>query len=319
MYTKIIGTGSYLPTSVRTNEDLEKMVETSDEWITARTGIKERRIASEQETVSYMAYKAGEQALDAANIPATDVDLIILATTSANNAFPAAACEVQALLGLTNIPAFDLGAACAGFTYALSVADNFIRSGMYKTVLVIGADALSHTCDPEDRGTIILFGDGAGAAVAQASEEQGILSTQINADGRFGDLLKLPNPKRGLSGSELESYMFMKGNDVFKVAVTKLSELVTQTLEANNIDKSELDWLVPHQANFRIINATAKKLDMPLERVILTLEKHGNTSAASVPIALDEGVRDGRIKAGDLVLLEAFGGGFAWGSALIRM
>lgn len=319
MYTKVIGTGSYLPEAVRTNHDLEQMVETSDEWITARTGIKERRISSQEESVAYMSYQASLNAIEAAGINAEDLDLIVLATTSANNAFPAAACEVQALLGVTTIPAFDLGAACAGFTYALSVADNFIRSGMYKTILVIGADALSHTCDPDDRGTVILFGDGAGAAVVQASEEQGILSTQINADGRYGDLLKLPNPQRGVSGSELDSFMFMKGNDVFKVAVTKLSELVTQTLAANNVDKSELDWLVPHQANFRIIKATAKKLNMPLEQVILTLDKHGNTSAASVPIAFDEGIRDGRIKPGQLVLLEAFGGGFAWGSALIRM
>ncbi|RJG42252.1 beta-ketoacyl-ACP synthase III [Motilimonas pumila] len=319
MYTKVIGTGSYLPEAVRTNHDLERMVETSDEWITARTGIKERRISSQEESVAYMSYQASLNAIDAAGIQAQDIDLIVLATTSANNAFPAAACEVQALLGVPSIPAFDLGAACAGFTYALSVADNFIRSGMYKTVLVIGADALSHTCDPEDRSTVILFGDGAGAAVVQASSQQGILSTQINADGRYGELLKLPNPQRGVSGSELDSFMFMKGNDVFKVAVTKLSELVTQTLAANGIDKSELDWLVPHQANFRIIKATAKKLNMPLEQVILTLDKHGNTSAASVPIAFDEGIRDGRIKPGHLVLLEAFGGGFAWGSALIRM
>jgi len=319
MNSKIIGTGSYLPEAVRTNDDLEKMVDTSDEWIMTRTGIKERRIANQDETIAFMAKEAGSKALEAANLTAEDLDLIIVGTTSNHNAFPSAACEVQNLLGIYNIPAFDVSAACAGFTYALSIADNFIKAGSAKNVLVIGADALADACDPTDRSTIILFGDGAGAVVVTATDEQGILSTNINADGRFGDLLKLPSAKRGNADAVNDAYMTMAGNDVFKVAVKKLSQVVVDTLAANNIEKEELDWLVPHQANMRIISATAKKLNMSMEQVIVTLDKHGNTSAASVPLALDEGVRSGRIKAGELVLLEAFGGGFTWGSALVRM
>jgi len=319
MNSKIIGTGSYLPTAVRTNQDLEKMVDTSDEWITVRTGIKERRIATKQESIAFMGKEAGEKALQAAGLTANDLDLIIVATTSNHNAFPSAACEVQNLLGVYDIPAFDVSAACAGFTYALSVADNFIKAGSNKNILVIGADALANTCDPEDRSTIILFGDGAAAVVVTATEEPGILSTHINADGRFGDLLKLPNAERGNVDSVNESYLTMAGNEVFKVAVKKLSQVVVDTLAANNIEKEKLDWLVPHQANQRIIAATAKKLGMSMEQVILTLDKHGNTSAASVPLALDEGVRSGKIKPGQLVLLEAFGGGFTWGSALVIM
>jgi len=284
-----------------------------------RTGIKERRIANQDETIAFMAKEAGSKALEAANLTAEDLDLIIVGTTSNHNAFPSAACEVQNLLGIYNIPAFDVSAACAGFTYALSIADNFIKAGTAKNVLVIGADALADACDPTDRSTIILFGDGAGAVVVTATEEQGILSTNINADGRFGDLLKLPSAKRGNADAVNDAYMTMAGNDVFKVAVKKLSQVVVDTLAANNIEKEELDWLVPHQANMRIISATAKKLNMSMEQVIVTLDKHGNTSAASVPLALDEGVRSGRIKAGELVLLEAFGGGFTWGSALVRM
>jgi 3-oxoacyl-[acyl-carrier-protein] synthase-3 len=319
MNSKIIGTGSYLPEAVRTNDDLEKMVDTSDEWITARTGIKERRIANEQETIAFMGKEAGLKALQAANLSAEDLDMIIVGTTSNQHAFPSAACEVQNLLGIYNIPAFDVSAACAGFTYALSVADSFIKAGSAKNVLVIGADALAATCDPEDRSTIILFGDGAGAVVVSASEEEGILSTDINADGRFGELLKLPNAQRGNADTVNDAYMYMAGNDVFKVAVKKLSQVVVDTLAANNVVREELDWLVPHQANKRIIAATAKKLRLPMEQVIVTLDKHGNTSAASVPLALDEGVRSGKIKPGHLVLLEAFGGGFTWGSALVRM
>lgn len=318
MNSKILGTGSYLPAAVRTNADLEQMVETSNDWIVERTGIRERRIAGAEETVATMSYGAALRALEAAGIDAQQLDMIVLATTSGDNAFPAAACEVQAMLEVPGIPAFDLAAACAGFSYALSVADQFIRNGQASHILVIGADALSRMCEPGDRSTIILFGDGAGAVVLGASEEPGILSTHLHADGRYGELLKLPQRQRGVSGSEMDAYMSMKGNEVFKVAVSRLSEIVTQTLAANGIDKSELDWLVPHQANYRIINATARKLNMSLDRVILTLDKHGNTSAASVPIALDEGVRDGRIQRGHLVLLEAFGGGFAWGSALVR-
>lgn len=320
MNSKIIGTGSYLPTMIRTNQDLEKMVDTTDEWISVRTGIKERRIANEQETIAFMGKEAGLKALQAAGLSASDLDLIIVGTTSNHNAFPSAACEVQNLLGIHHIPAFDVSAACAGFTYALSVADNFIKAGSAKNILVIGADTLAATCDPTDRSTIILFGDGAGAVIITASEEPGILSTHISADGRFGELLKLPNAPRGNNDNMLtNSYLSMAGNEVFKVAVKKLSQVVVDTLAVNNIEKNQLDWLVPHQANKRIIAATAKKLNMSMEQVIVTLEKQGNTSAASVPLALDEGVRSGKIKPGHLILLEAFGGGFTWGSALIVM
>ncbi|MCL1124190.1 beta-ketoacyl-ACP synthase III [Shewanella surugensis] len=318
MHTKILGTGSYLPVQVRSNQDLENMVETSDQWIVERTGISERRIASVDESVSTMGYQAALKAIEMAGIEASELDMIVCGTTSATNAFPAAACEIQAKLGLHTIPAFDIAAACSGFVYALSVADQYVKSGAAKKVLVVGADVLSRLCDPDDRATIILFGDGAGAVVVSASETPGILSTSIYADGRQGDLLKSAIPTRGGAASNVSDYMQMKGNDVFKVAVTKLSHVVTETLKQNNIQKSDIDWLVPHQANFRIIKATAKKLDMSLDKVVLTLAKHGNTSAASVPIALDEAVRDGRIQRGHMLLLEAFGGGFAWGSALIR-
>ena len=318
MHTKILGTGSYLPAQVRSNQDLEQMVETTDQWIVERTGISERRIAAADESVSTMGYEAAVKALEMAGIDANELDMIVCGTTSASNAFPAAACEIQAKLGVHTIPAFDIAAACSGFVYALSVADQFVKSGAAKKVLVIGADVLSRLCEPEDRSTIILFGDGAGAAVVGASSEPGILSTHIYADGRQADLLKCSFPPRMGETSEAVGYMTMKGNDVFKVAVTQLSQVVTDTLRINQIDKSEIDWLVPHQANFRIIKATAKKLNMSLDKVVLTLAKHGNTSAASVPIALDEAVRDGRIQRGQLILLEAFGAGFAWGSALIR-
>ncbi|YCI80256.1 ketoacyl-ACP synthase III [Enterobacteriaceae bacterium] len=316
MYTKIIGTGSYLPEHVRTNADLEKMVDTSDEWIVTRTGIRERRIAAPHETVSTMGYEASVRALDMAGINKDDIGLIIVATTSASNAFPSAACEIQNMLGIKGCPAFDVAAACAGFTYALSIADQYIKSGAVKNALVVGSDVLSRTLDPEDRGTIILFGDAAGAAVLGASEEPGILSTHLHADGRYGALLALPNKDR--VDSESPAYLTMTGNEVFKVAVTELAHIVDETLEANNLDRSALDWLVPHQANLRIISATAKKLSMSMDNVVVTLDRHGNTSAASVPAALDEAVRDGRIQRGQLVLLEAFGGGFTWGSALVR-
>ncbi|MGI2260761.1 beta-ketoacyl-ACP synthase III [Shewanella sp. GXUN23E] len=318
MYTKILGTGSYLPAQVRSNQDLEKMVETSDQWIVERTGISERRIAGSEESVSTMGYEAACKALEMAGIEASELDMIIVGTTSADNAFPAAACEIQAKLGVTTIPAFDISAACSGFVYALSIADQFVKTGAAQKVLVIGADVLSRFCQPEDRTTVILFGDGAGAAVVGTSDEPGILNTHIYADGRYADLLKCPMPSRGLDKEDVNNFITMKGNDVFKVAVTQLSHVVTETLRLNNIDKSEIDWLVPHQANYRIIAATAKKLSMSMDKVVVTLAKHGNTSAASVPIALDEAVRDGRIQRGQLLLLEAFGAGFAWGSALVR-
>ncbi|AYY80198.1 MULTISPECIES: beta-ketoacyl-ACP synthase III [Proteus] len=316
MYTKILGTGSYLPVQVRTNADLETMVETSDEWIVTRTGIHERRIATEEETVALMGASAAEKALEMSGIDKQDIGLIVVATTSGSHAFPSAACQIQNALGINDCIAFDVAAACSGFVYALSIADQFIKAGSVKHALVIGADRLSHALDPNDRGTIILFGDAAGAAVVGASEDEGIISTHLHSDGRFGDLLALPYQRK--ENEDLPAYVTMAGNEVFKVAVRELAHIVDETLEANNIDKSELDWLVPHQANLRIISATAKKLDMTMDKVVVTLDRHGNTSAASVPTALDEAVRDNRIQRGQLILLEAFGGGFTWGSALIR-
>ncbi|MEQ4923723.1 beta-ketoacyl-ACP synthase III [Proteus hauseri] len=316
MYTKILGTGSFLPVQVRTNADLEKMVDTSDEWIVSRTGIHERRIATEEETVAVMGAGAAENALEMAGIDRQDIGLIIVATTSGSHAFPSAACQIQNALGIADCAAFDVAAACSGFVYALSIADQFIKAGSVKHALVIGADRLSHALDPNDRGTIILFGDAAGAVVVGASQEPGIVSTHLHSDGRFGELLTLPYQDR--ENQDASAYVTMAGNEVFKVAVRELAHIVDETLEANNIDKSELDWLVPHQANLRIISATAKKLDMTMDKVVVTLDRHGNTSAASVPTALDEAVRDNRIKRGQLILLEAFGGGFTWGSALIR-
>ncbi|MHA6310931.1 3-oxoacyl-ACP synthase [Pantoea conspicua] len=316
MYTKIIGTGSYLPSQVRTNADLEKMVETSDEWIVTRTGIRERRIAAPDETVATMGFSAAQRALEMAGVEANDVGLIIVATTSSSHAFPSSACMIQQMLEIKDCAAFDLAAACAGFTYALSVADQYIKNGAVKHALVIGADVLARALDPEDRGTIILFGDGAGAVVLGPSEEQGIISTHLHADGRYAQLLTLPYQDR--AHQDKPAYVTMAGNEVFKVAVTELAHIVDETLQANNLDREMLDWLVPHQANLRIISATAKKLGMTMDKVVVTLDRHGNTSAASVPSALDEAVRDGRIKPGHLILLEAFGGGFTWGSALVR-
>ena len=316
MYTKIIGTGSYLPEHVRTNADLEKLVETTDEWIVTRTGIRERRIAAPEETVATMGYQAACNALDMAGVDKTQIGLIIVATTSSTHAFPSAACQIQAQLGIKGCPAFDVAAACAGFTYALSIADQYVKNGDVDYALVIGSDVLARTLDPEDRGTIILFGDGAGAVVLSKSEEPGVISTHLHADGSYGNLLTLPNLDR--VNPENPSWLTMAGNEVFKVAVTELAHIVDETLAANNLSREALDWLVPHQANLRIISATAKKLGMSMDNVVVTLDRHGNTSAASVPSALDEAVRDGRIKPGQLVLLEAFGGGFTWGSALVR-
>lgn len=315
MYTKILGTGSYLPVQVRTNADLEKMVDTSDEWIVTRTGIRERRIAAADETVATMGCQAAEKALEMAGVAKEDIGLIVVATTTSTHAFPSAACQVQKMLGIKDCAAFDLAAACAGFTYALSVADQYVKNGAVKQALVIGADALSRTLDPQDRSTIILFGDGAGAVLLGVSKEPGILSTHLHANGNYGGLLTLPFKER--QNLEKPAYVTMAGNEVFKVAVNELAHIVDETLQANDMARSALDWLVPHQANLRIINATAKKLGMGMDKVVVTLDRHGNTSAASVPAALDEAVRDGRIQRGHLVLLEAFGGGFTWGSALV--
>lgn len=318
MYSKIVGTGSYFPEQVRTNADLEEIIETSDQWITERTGIKERRISSPKETVAYMGAEAAKHALDMAGLEPTDIDMIIMGTTSSSISLPSSACLVQQYLDIPNIPAFDLAAACSGYIYSLSVADQYIRTGMAKRILVIGADNLSHMCAPTDRTTLILFGDGAGATIIEASEEQGILSTHLHADGKFQPLLGCDAPQRGDVDSVDKAYMYMTGNEVFKVAVTKLSEIVQTTLAHNGMDKSEIDWLVPHQANLRIISATAKKLSLPMDNVVVTLDKHGNTSAATIPTALDIAIRDGRIKRGQTLLLEAFGSGFTWGSALVK-
>ncbi|GAA0344732.1 ketoacyl-ACP synthase III [Bowmanella denitrificans] len=318
MYSRIIGTGSYYPSQIRTNADLEQMVDTNDEWITDRTGIKERRIIGDNETVATMGAEASLKAIEMAAIDPQSIDMIVCATTSHDKALPSAACDIQKILGLDGIPAFDVAAACAGYCYALSVADQYIKSGMAKRILVVGSDCLSRLVAPSDRTMVILFGDAAGATILEASEEPGILSTHIHAAGSYNDLLYVGNPTRGKEQSVHDNWGVMKGNEVFKVAVTKLSELVEQTLEANNMKKSDLDWLVPHQANFRIIKATAKKLEMPMERVVLTLQDYGNTSAATVPTALDTAIRDGRIQRGHNLLLEAFGGGFAWASALVR-
>ena len=319
MFSRIIGTGSYYPEEVRTNSDLEKMVDTTDEWITDRTGIKERRIIGTDETVSTMGVEASKKALEMADIDAESIDLIVCGTTTNPHSFPSAACEIQHGLGIeSTMGAFDVAAACSGFCYALSVADQYIRSGMCKRILVVGTDCLSTLVDPSDRSMIILFGDAAGAVIIEASEEPGILSSHLHSAGKYGDLLHATLPVRGDVASINSSWGYMKGNAVFKVAVTRLSQVVDQTLAANNMDKSELDWLVPHQANFRIIKATADKLHMSMEQVVLTLPSYGNTSAATVPTALDTAIRDGRIKRGQNLLLEAFGAGFTWASLLVK-
>ena len=309
IYSRIAGTGSYLPEKILTNHDLEKMVDTSDEWITARTGIKERHIVAEGETTTDLAEQASLKAMEMAGVTKDEIDLIVFATTTPDRIFPSTACLLQDCLDIHGAAAFDVQAVCTGFVYALTVADKFISSGSHKKALVVGAESMSRITDWTDRGTCILFGDGAGAVVLEASEEPGILSTHIHADGQYKDLLHVPD------GSE---FMEMRGNEVFKMAVNTLGRIVDETLEANSMQKSDIDWLVPHQANIRIINATAKKLKMSIENVVVTVDKHGNTSSASVPLALDVAVRDGRIQRGETVLLEAFGGGFTWGSALIK-
>ncbi|NVK24588.1 MAG: ketoacyl-ACP synthase III [Gammaproteobacteria bacterium] len=319
MYSKITGTGSYFPEAVRTNKDLEQMVETSDEWIQERTGMKERRIIGENETLASMSVEASKKAIEAAGVDLSEIDFVIVGTTSHHRALPSAACEVQRDLGLkSGIPAMDVAAACSGFLYALSVADTYIQAGKAKKALVIGADCLSQLVSPEDRSMVILFGDAAGAVVLEASEEPGILSTHIHSDGSYTELLQVGMPRRGDEASVHTSWGSMEGNKVFKVAVSKLSEIVDETLEFNNLQKSDIDWLVPHQANLRIISAVAKKLDMSMEQVVINLDKYGNTSAATVPTALDEAIRDGRIQKGQTLMFNAFGGGFTWASALIK-
>ena len=319
MFSRIAGTGSYFPKQVRTNKDLEEMVDTNDEWIQERTGMKERRIIGENETVATMAVEASKKAIEAAGIDPSEIDFVIVGTTSHARALPSAACEVQRDLGLTSgIPAMDVAAACSGFCYALSIADTYIKAGKAKKALVIGADCLSQMMSPDDRSMVILFGDAAGAVILEASEEPGVLSTHIHSDGNYTELLQVAMPVRGDEASVHTSWGTMEGNKVFKVAVTKLSQVADETLAANNIQKSDIDWLIPHQANHRIIAATAKKLAMPMDKVVQTVAMHGNTSAASIPLALDVAVRDGRIKRGDNLLMEGFGGGFTWGSALVK-
>lgn len=320
MYSRIAGTGSYLPEKILTNHDLEKMVDTSDEWIVERTGIKKRHIAAEGQTTCDLAEIAATRAMEMAGKTAEDIDLIVFATTTPDLIFPSTACLLQKKLGISGGAAFDVQAVCTGFVYALGIADKFIKSGSHKCALVVGAETISNILDWTDRATCILFADGAGAVVLEESDEAGILSTHLHADGQYEGLL---NTKAGLSKNKalLDSggaYVQMKGNEVFRMAVKTLGRIVDETLEHNNMQKSDVDWLIPHQANIRIINATAKKLKMSMDHVVVTVDGHGNTSAASVPLALDTAVRDGRIKRGDTILLEAFGGGFTWGSALIK-
>lgn len=317
IYSRIAGTGSYLPEKFLTNIDLESMVETSDEWITDRTGIKKRHIAGDDETTTDLAYFAAKNAISAAGIKARDIDMIIVATTTPTRIFPSTAALVQQKLGIHGCPAFDIQAVCTGFVYALTVADKFIKSGSAKNVLVIGAETLSRIVDWTDRNTCVLFGDGAGAVVLQASAEPGVMSTHIHCDGSFNELLHVPTGP-GSAITEDPAYIEMQGNDVFKIAVKTLSKIVDETLAANQLNKHDIDWLIPHQANIRIIAATAKKLSMSMDSVVVTVQDHGNTSAASIPLALDVAVRDGRIKRGETLLFEAFGGGFTWGSALIK-
>jgi 3-oxoacyl-[acyl-carrier-protein] synthase-3 len=319
-YARITGTGSYLPEKVLTNHDLEKMVDTSDQWIQERTGIKKRHVAQDNETTCDLAEKASLRALEAAGKSAEDVDLIIVATTTPDQIFPSTACLLQQRLGSSGYPAFDIQAVCTGFVYALGVADKFIRSGGTRCALVVGAETLSRIVDWSDRQTCVLFGDGAGAVVLEASEEPGIISTHLHADGNYENLLRVPV---GISKGydqlrEGNAFVEMRGNEVFKMAVTTLGRIVDETLDANQMDKEDVDWLIPHQANIRIINATAKKLRMSMDRVVVTVDEHGNTSAASVPLALDTAVRDGRIQRGETLLMEAFGGGFTWGSVLLK-
>ncbi|MFT3792389.1 MAG: beta-ketoacyl-ACP synthase III [Rudaea sp.] len=319
-YARIAGTGSALPERVVTNAELAARVETSDEWIAERTGIRQRHIAAGGQTTGDLAFEAANAALQAAGVDAKQIDLIVVGTTTPDLVFPSTACLLQHRLGANGCAAFDVNAACSGFIYALTVANQFIRAGTAKNALVIGAETLSRFLDWSDRATCVLFGDGAGAVVLKAADEPGILSSHIHADGGYKELLWNPvgisagfkdEPNHGLR-------VIMQGRDVFKVAVKTLDRVVEETLEANQLDRHQLDWLIPHQANLRIIEATAKRLDMPMDRVIVTVDKHANTSAASVPLALDYAVRSGKVQRGQLLLLEAFGGGFTWGSALLR-
>ncbi len=319
-FARIVGTGSYLPKRIVTNADLEQMVDTSDEWIVSRTGIRERHIAADDERTSELAEYASQQALDMAGLQPADIDLIIVATTTPDQVFPSVGCLLQDRLNIHNGgAAFDVQAACAGFVYALDVANRFFRTDGAQRALIVGAETFSRIIDWNDRDTCILFGDGAGAVVLEAATEPGIIATHLHAEGKYHELLNVPagvsaNYSQILKG---EAYTRMQGSEVFKWAVKALGDIVDETLKENGFNKADIDWLVPHQANIRIIQATAKKLALPMEQVVVTVDRHGNTSAASIPLALDEAVRDGRIQRGHKLILEGFGGGFAWGSALM--
>ena len=320
IYARIAGTGRCLPDRVMTNADLEKIVETTDEWIRSRTGIERRHIVADDETNLDLCERAALKAMEAAGVTAKDIDLVIVGTTTPDQVFPNMGCLLQRRLGIHGPMALGLEAACTGFMYGLTIAEKFIKTGSSKRALVVGAETLSRMVDWKDRNTCVLFGDGAGAVILEASEEPGILSTHAHADGEYADLLYFPSgvSKRPEDFHHRRDYIQMKGNEVFKVAVTKLGEVAQEALDANGIKGEQLDWLVPHQANLRIIEGTAKKMKLPMEKVVLTVQDHGNTSSASVPMALDVAVRDGRIKRGQLIMLEAFGGGFTWAAALLR-
>src|SRR5579872_1352409 len=318
-YAQILGTGSYLPEKILTNFDLEKMVETTNEWIVERTGIHKRHLAAAHETALTMAEQAARQAMETAGITPADIGMIIIATTTPEKMFPSTACLLQQKLGISGCAAFDLNStACAGFMYGLSIADQYIRNKAIKYALVIGSEVMSRIVNWGDRTTCVLFGDGAGAVVLGASDKPGILSTHLHADGNYKDVLSLSVSIGKPMDVEQALFIQMTGNQLFKLAVKILGDLFDETLAANKLEKSNIDWLVPHQANIRIIQAMAKKLDLPLDRVAITLDDQGNTSSASIPLALDKAVRDGRIKKNDMLLLEGFGGGLAWGSALIK-
>ena len=315
-YSRISGTGGFLPEKILTNKDIEEIVDTTDQWIRDRTGIRERHVVTGDESCCDLAEAASRRALEAAGLAPSEIDLIVVATTTPDQVFPSTACLLQHRLGVGGFPAFDVQAVCTGFVYALGVADKFIRTGSSKCALVVGSETMSRILNWQDRATCVLFGDGAGAVVIEASDRPGIISSHLSADGAYKDLLQVP---RGVGMGRCDDpYIEMKGNEVFRMAVTTLGRIVDETLEANGMEKSDIDWLVPHQANTRIIQATAKKLDLPIDRVVVTVGEHGNTSSASIPLALDVAIRDGRIKRGEMLIMEAFGGGFTWGSVLAR-
>ncbi|MHB1529737.1 MAG: beta-ketoacyl-ACP synthase III [Acidiferrobacteraceae bacterium] len=318
-YARVMGTGGYLPEHILTNAELERMVDTSDEWIVSRTGIRERHIAAPTETSCDLAERASRRAMEMADSLPGEIDLVVVATTTPDRVFPSTACLLQERLGIHNAPAFDVQAVCTGFIYALSIAEKFIRTDSSRCALVVGTETMSRIVDWTDRRTCVLFGDGAGAVILRRSDEPGILSSHLHADGHYKDLLTVPGGisehyeafRRG------EVHVQMQGNEVFRVAVNTLGSIVDETLAANHMEKQDIRWLVPHQANMRIISATAKKLGMSMDQVIVTVDRHGNTSAASIPLAFDDAVRDGRIRRGETVLMEAFGGGLTWGSVLM--